>query len=416
VPGNLLFADIAFPTVQGDDTKKDLKNILNYLYMLREELRYTMGNIGIENFNPAELVNLSDMIVGKLNITIQNVENSIAQLSGRADEFDAQLALLAQYDTDISSALSAVSAKADANASQISALAQYDSTLANSIAAVDAKATAAGAQVSLVASYSGQSGVITVASWSTTGKDTSKVYYATNTQLYYRYNGTAWVSSSSAADAAFMLAAINGQSAAKIKADKIDFEGFATFLTADDLGENGTTQIYGGRIATGTLYASVLAAVAGAMGYNYIAMKNGIDFRHTSYMPFTQSTYTPYDRAVQGLHAVVFNGDTVLNSTGGGTSGNQPTPVTGYIMNDQSATGTITQNGLEIGSRTFLRLMGKCFGGSTGGILIRSANPTQLGTGATYCEILVADSGIVAIQYQKRSDGLFDTVKTATLL
>lgn len=41
----------------------------------------------------------------------------------------------------------------------------------------------------------------------------------------------------------------------KIKADKIDFEGFTTFLRASDLGSNGSTTIDGGRIKTGTISA-----------------------------------------------------------------------------------------------------------------------------------------------------------------
>ena len=41
----------------------------------------------------------------------------------------------------------------------------------------------------------------------------------------------------------------------KIKADKIDFTGFTTFLKASDLGSSGSTSIDGGRIKTGTISA-----------------------------------------------------------------------------------------------------------------------------------------------------------------
>ena len=41
----------------------------------------------------------------------------------------------------------------------------------------------------------------------------------------------------------------------KIKADKIDFEGFTTFLRASDIGSGGATTIDGGRIKTGTISA-----------------------------------------------------------------------------------------------------------------------------------------------------------------
>lgn len=56
--------------------------------------------------------------------------------------------------------------------------------------------------------------------------------------------------------AASIVAAVNNEdSSVTINADKINFVGFAKFLTADDLGEHGTTTIYGGRIDTNSLVA-----------------------------------------------------------------------------------------------------------------------------------------------------------------
>jgi hypothetical protein len=50
-----------------------------------------------------------------------------------------------------------------------------------------------------------------------------------------------------------IVQAINGQSAAKIKADLIEMTGTTTFLTQGDVGVNGKTVIHGGRIDTKTL-------------------------------------------------------------------------------------------------------------------------------------------------------------------
>ena len=49
-------------------------------------------------------------------------------------------------------------------------------------------------------------------------------------------------------------------SSIKIKADKIDFTGFTTFLRASDLGAGGSTTIDGGRITTGTISADRIDA------------------------------------------------------------------------------------------------------------------------------------------------------------
>lgn len=51
-------------------------------------------------------------------------------------------------------------------------------------------------------------------------------------------------------------------SSIKIKADKIDFTGFTTFVKASDLGAGGTTSIDGGRITTGKISADRIEAIS----------------------------------------------------------------------------------------------------------------------------------------------------------
>ena len=55
--------------------------------------------------------------------------------------------------------------------------------------------------------------------------------------------------------ALLLLVSNPSSSSITIKADKIDFTGFTTFLTASDVGSSGSTSIDGGRIATGTISA-----------------------------------------------------------------------------------------------------------------------------------------------------------------
>ena len=349
MPGNLLFANMSFPSLSGDD-KEDIKRLTNHVYMLQEELRYTMGNIGMDNFNDAELKTLSSHITDGA---------SLAELRATVDADGANIGLLAAY-----------------------------------------------------------TGMTDVAEAESTGDftDITKTYkIGTN---YYRYNGTEWVDDTSISSASLTLAAINGQSSASLKADRIDFTGFTTFLTADDLGEDGETEIYGGRIETGTLYVDALAEAEDDDGIPYIAMKSGFDFRNADYMNFTQSSYTPFSRAVQGLHALAFNGDTKLDGSGSGTSGNEPTPVVGYIQNYQSLTGTVTQYGMEIGARHTLYLYGQA-GGNTSmgaGVEIDSVKPSAVATNGIYFSLQVVDAGVCAIKYRKESDGTFTQLDIATIL
>lgn len=56
MPGNLLFADLSFPEIrEGEDTRAALKKIENYLYLLLENLRYTLQNLEPGNFNAEEM-------------------------------------------------------------------------------------------------------------------------------------------------------------------------------------------------------------------------------------------------------------------------------------------------------------------------------------------------------------------------
>lgn len=77
-------------------------------------------------------------------------------------------------------------------------------------------------------------------------------------------------------NSASIVNAINdGESSVTINADHINFEGFTTFLTADDVGKNGKTTIDGSRIKTGTIDAARLN-VEDIIATGTIAVKSDI--------------------------------------------------------------------------------------------------------------------------------------------
>ena len=63
MPGNLLFSESTLPHITGD-TKKDIQQLYDYIHILQEEIRYTMSNLGIENFNAAGLADITSSIMG----------------------------------------------------------------------------------------------------------------------------------------------------------------------------------------------------------------------------------------------------------------------------------------------------------------------------------------------------------------
>ena len=354
MPGNLLHGNLSIPEVSGDDTQKDIKTILNYLYQLQEQLRYTMRNIGEENFNADELDRLAVKITGGAGF---------AQINAKVDDM--------------------------------------------------------GATLNLLSAYTGLNEVVTVDS-AEDMTDDSKTYRIGD--KYYKHNGTEWVEDTNIVTAAITLAAINGQSAIKIKADNIDFTGHTTFARVSDIGEldeNDKTIIFGDRIKTGTLYADALATSTSDDGWNYIAMKSGFDFMNRDYMPITSSSYAPSSRAIIGLYGIAFFGDNKLSATGRGTAGNLVTEPVGSIIVRQSSTGTIIRYGLDVLSQKTMRIVGQAWGpyGVDDGVKIYSRHPDRIySAGTTMCTIRITDAGIVAEKLQMQSNGFWNILNTATII
>lgn len=92
MPSNLLAVDTAFPTFtpeQSSDEKLDV--VTNYLYMLLEQLRYTLANLGAGNFNDAELSELGLTITKPIYVDLENVAGSLLNLSITADNLSTRL-------------------------------------------------------------------------------------------------------------------------------------------------------------------------------------------------------------------------------------------------------------------------------------------------------------------------------------
>lgn len=92
MPGNLLAADLNFPTfTEGQSNEEKLEVVTNYLYMLMEQLRYTMANLGVGNFNDTELSELGTIITSPVYLQLQNQAGAILDLSATADNLSTRL-------------------------------------------------------------------------------------------------------------------------------------------------------------------------------------------------------------------------------------------------------------------------------------------------------------------------------------
>lgn len=92
MPSNLLSVDTAFPTFTSDQSSEEkLDVVTNYLYMLMEQLRYTLANLGAGNFNETELDEIGMTITQPIYVDLENAAGAIADLTLTADQLTSRL-------------------------------------------------------------------------------------------------------------------------------------------------------------------------------------------------------------------------------------------------------------------------------------------------------------------------------------
>lgn len=78
MPGTFAALETGFPELEGKTTEQKLRALTDYLYQLLEQLRYTLRNLGEENFNPTDLQHIMEPIHAE-------IEDEVAGLSTRID-------------------------------------------------------------------------------------------------------------------------------------------------------------------------------------------------------------------------------------------------------------------------------------------------------------------------------------------
>lgn len=109
MPSNLLAIDSNFPTFTGEEpVEEQIRELVNYLYQLRESLQYSLKNLTTDNFNAAALQNLTDDAKGEIGNQLQKIANELNQLSsevetlkGRISGIDSLTTRMKNAETDI---------------------------------------------------------------------------------------------------------------------------------------------------------------------------------------------------------------------------------------------------------------------------------------------------------------------------
>lgn len=155
-----------------------------------------------------------------------STSTSLASLEGRVTANESSITSLTQWKSEATNSIASISQKANANESSISSLTYWKNNTADgaiqSISSIQQQANANGARISLLVNSSG------------TGLTSSA--------------------------AGIIVDAVNGSgSSIMISADKIQFSGESSFVTAGSLGDSGSTVVSGNRIKLHMLYGASTA-------------------------------------------------------------------------------------------------------------------------------------------------------------
>ena len=109
MPSNILTTDTSFPQLtEEQSTDEKFGVITNYLYMLLEQLRYSMANLGRENFNDAEFDSIANIITEPVYIQLESVEGDVASLqltaqslTSRISDAEGNISTLQQTSTSL---------------------------------------------------------------------------------------------------------------------------------------------------------------------------------------------------------------------------------------------------------------------------------------------------------------------------
>ena len=116
---------------QTNEQKLDV--VTNYLYMLLEQLRYTLQNLGMGNFNGAELTELGLMISEPISVHLESLEGNLLDLSITTNGLSAQIENVAGSVHELELTADQLSSRIEDAEGDISSIDQYARSITLSV-------------------------------------------------------------------------------------------------------------------------------------------------------------------------------------------------------------------------------------------------------------------------------------------
>ena len=113
MPSSILNTDIMFPNLSGKSTEQQVFTIMNYLYMLKEQLTYSLSNLGLDNINANSFIEIAGIINQPVILRLDGVDGSLAEInvnlgtvSSQLQDAEGNISTLQQTATSLTSDIS----------------------------------------------------------------------------------------------------------------------------------------------------------------------------------------------------------------------------------------------------------------------------------------------------------------------
>lgn len=244
MPGNILNADTGFPTfAEGEDSNAKIDKVMNYLYMLLEQLRYSLANLDADNFNDTGLREIGEGIARPLQTSFENeFSKTNALIEGWSNEYGSQIKLLTEWvgtdeDGNLLSSAATITSAVSKNTAEISNLAK--------VVDADSKALA-GFKTEVSNTYA------TTQQFSSFQNSMNSTYAGFVSEANATYAKTAQIASVTDENGNVTAASIAAEikddtSLIKLIADKVNISGFVTFESLANDGD-GSAYINGNNL------------------------------------------------------------------------------------------------------------------------------------------------------------------------
>lgn len=127
MPSDFLYLDTNFPRFSGNESLPDrVSSIQNYVFILVEQLRYSLANLDTGNWNQDALTKYGLSITEPISIKIGSMEDNLTQIKVDADGLAARIQNAEGDITDLAATAEGLAARiqsAEGNITQISATA-----------------------------------------------------------------------------------------------------------------------------------------------------------------------------------------------------------------------------------------------------------------------------------------------------